>query len=206
MQNILGLCSAYSLLYGVHKAGKLLDRAHSFGAKTVSICDLNNLYGVHTFIEAAKERKIRPIIGAALTAGESCNPAAYCFVENRAGFGRLCEILTERSKDKKNFNPLPFLREDAGGLVLVSHNAEALEYLSGRVKRLYAAVTPTDIRAAGAGRRLNIPLAFLDNSLFLAKAPLEPGRCPKSLKTCSDTSLNAVFSYRFKETGENTSD
>jgi DNA polymerase III alpha subunit len=63
----LGLCSAYSLLYGVCKHGGLLDRAASFGVKIASICGLNNLYGVHGFIEAAKKRNIRPIIGAALT-------------------------------------------------------------------------------------------------------------------------------------------
>jgi DNA polymerase III alpha subunit len=116
----LGLVSAYSLLYGVRKHGDLLDRAASFGVKTVSVCDLNNLYGVHDFLEAAKERNIRPVIGAALTINNE--PAGndekiiYCFVENRAGFARLCEILTMRNEDKEHFNPLPLLRENSGGL------------------------------------------------------------------------------------------
>jgi DNA polymerase-3 subunit alpha/error-prone DNA polymerase len=167
----LGLCSAYSLLYGVHKPGNLLDRAVSFEVKTVSICDLNNLYGVHTFLEAAKERGIRPIIGAALTIkgdqGTTGNEKIlFCFVENRAGFALLCELLTLRNKDKDNFSPLPLLRENAAGLVLASSDENILECLSGRVKRLYAAVTPTDIKAVSTGRKLNIPLAFLDNSLF----------------------------------------
>ena len=165
MTNIMGLCSAYSLLYGIHKPHKLLDRAAVKGAKVVSICDLNNLYGVHAFIEAAKERNIRPVIGTALTM--SNEKIVYCFVENRAGFGRLCEILTERNKDKERFDPLPFLLEDAAGLVLASADALALECLAGRVKRLYAAVTPTDIRAVEKSRKLGVPLAFLDNSLFL---------------------------------------
>ena len=167
MTHILGLCSAYSLLYGVHKPDKLLDRAAANGAKTVSICDLNNLYGVHTFLEDAKERGIRPIIGAALSVGESFKPAVYCFVEKRTGFSRLCELLTQRNNDKEHFNPLPCLRENAEGLVLASADTEALEYLSGRVAHLYAAITPTDIKAAAYGRRFNIPLAFLDNSIFL---------------------------------------
>jgi len=141
--------------------------AVSFGVKTVSICDLNNLYGVHTFLEAAKERNIKPVIGAALTVGENTCPAVYCFVENKAGFSRLCELLTLRNKDKENFNPLPLLRENAGGLVLASSDMNALEYLTGRVKRLYAAVTPDDMRAAGMGNKYNAPLAFIDNSLLL---------------------------------------
>ncbi|MDR0472382.1 MAG: DNA polymerase III subunit alpha, partial [Treponema sp.] len=166
----LGLVSAYSLLYGVRKHGDLLDRAASFGIKTVSICDLNNLYGVHGFLETAHERNIRPIIGTALTIknepeGNNEN-IIYCLVENRAGFARLCEILTLRHKDKDHFNPLPLLRDNTGGLVLASADMAVLEYLNAKVKRLYAAVTPTDIKAVNTSRRLYIPLAFLDDSLF----------------------------------------
>jgi DNA polymerase-3 subunit alpha/error-prone DNA polymerase len=91
----------------------------------------------------------------------------YCFVENRQGFSRLCELLTLRSKDKEHFNPLPLLRENAGGLVLASADTAVLEYLNGNVKRLYAAITPIDIGAVANNRKLNIPLAFIDNSLFL---------------------------------------
>jgi DNA polymerase-3 subunit alpha/error-prone DNA polymerase len=148
---------------------ELLDRAVSLGVKTVSICDLNNLYGVHSFLEEARERDIKPVIGAALTTGKSTLASVYCFVENKEGFSRLCEILTERNKDADNFNPLPMLRENSAGLVLASSDENVLESLAGHAKRLYAAVTPTDIRAVNFGKRFNIPSAFLDNSIFLEK-------------------------------------
>ena len=74
----LGLVSAYSLLYGVRKHRDILDRAAAYGVKTVSICDLNNLYGVHTFIEEAKERGIRPIIGVTLTIPHSSFLISHC--------------------------------------------------------------------------------------------------------------------------------
>jgi len=171
----LGLVSAYSILYGVRKSRELLDRAAAYGVKTVSICDLNNLYGVHTFIEEAKERGIKPIVGAVLTKTDKKEKimnnkeggVIYCFAENRAGFARLCEILTMRNKDRENFDPLPLLCEQSAGLVLASSDEKALENLSGRVKRLYAAVTPWDIRAVNTGKKLNIPPAFIDNSVFL---------------------------------------
>jgi error-prone DNA polymerase len=166
MEIRIGLCSAYSLLFGVHKPGELLDKAASFGVKAASICDLNNLYGVHSFLEEAKERGIRPIIGTALTKNNEKKPV-YCFVENRAGFGRLCEILTARNKDKELFDPLPLLRENSGGLGLASSDEAALSSLAGRVKRLYAAITPTGIGAVSLGRKLNIPPAFIDDSIFL---------------------------------------
>ena len=175
----LGLVSAYSLLYGVHKPEALLDRAQSFGTKIVSICDLNNLYGVHRFIEAAKERGIRPVIGAALAGnGEKI---IFCFVMNRAGFGRLCELLTLRNKDAGHFNPLPLLRENSEGLVLASDDEGVLEFLNGRVKHLFGAITPTDCRALHFCRRLNIPLAFLDNSVFLGQEDYQVHRVLRAI-------------------------
>ncbi len=166
MKMRVGLCSAYSLLFGVHKPGELLDKAASFGVKVASICDLNNLYGVHSFLEEAKEKGIRPIIGTALAKNNEKKPI-YCFVENRAGFGRLCEILTARNKDKERFDPFLLLRENSGGLVLASSDEAALSNLAGQVKRLYAAITPTGVGAASLGLKLNLPLAFIDDSIFL---------------------------------------
>ncbi|MCL2833900.1 MAG: DNA polymerase III subunit alpha, partial [Treponema sp.] len=181
MKTRLGLCSAYSLLYGVRKPAQLLDRAAADGAKTVSICDFNNLYGVHTFIEAAKERQMRPVIGAALTAGESTGPAVYCFAENRDGFARICEILTLRKKDVKKFNPVPLLRENSGGLVLASCDSKILYELAGKVKKIYAAITPDDISAMGIHGKLPVPPAFLDTAVFLDKSDCEVHRVLRAI-------------------------
>ena len=191
MEIRLGLISAYSFLCGVHKPEVLLDKAASLGVKTVSVCDLNNLYGLHSFLESAKEHNIRPVIGSALTfkdpsampdpalSGRSSQHpsfflphfslSAYCFAENRAGFARLCEILSLRNKDPKNFNPLPLLRENSAGLVTASEKTYVLKELAGRVKHLYAAITPDDLSVTGFHRQLNLPLAFLDTSVFTGK-------------------------------------
>ncbi|MDR0312338.1 MAG: PHP domain-containing protein, partial [Treponema sp.] len=187
----LGLCSAYSLLYGIHKPATILERATSYGVKTVSFCDINNLYGVHTFLEEAKERQIRPIIGATLTAGTHTSGAVYCFVENRKGFGRLCEILSERNKDIPQFNPLSFLRENADGLILASADNKALCELTGRVRKLYAAITPDDIRVLCKHKEL--PLAFLDTSVFLDKSDYAVHKVLRAIdlnKTIGSLSLN----------------
>ena len=166
----LGLISAYSFLYGVHKPEALMDAAVSFGIKTVSICDLNNLYGVHSFLEAAKERGIRPVIGAALSIDhKKTSNNIYCFAGNRAGFSRLCEILSMRNKDVKKFDPVSLLRENSSGLTLACADSAALTLLAGNVKSLYAAVTRECLSVIGAHKSLNLPLAFLDTSLFLEK-------------------------------------
>ena len=174
MDTRLGLISAYSFLCGVHKSASLLDKAQSFGVKTVSICDLNNLYGVHSFLEDAKTRNIRPVIGAALSLHSFHSSLSsfyhiHCFVQNRAGFGRLCEILSIRAKDIKNFDPLPLLQINSSGLVLASSNPDALSKLNGNVKNLFVSVTPDNLKGIEAHRKLNLPLAFLDTSAFLEK-------------------------------------
>ena len=175
----LGLISAYSFLYGVHKPEALLDKAVSFGVKTVSICDINNLYGLHSFLEAAKERNIRAVIGATLSWDFPTSCRLYCFAENRSGFSRLCQILSIRSeifstrnKDTKNFNPVELLLENSSGLVLASTSSFVLTELAGNVKHLYKAITPDDLGGLGFNSSHNLPLCFLDTSAFLQKSDL----------------------------------
>ncbi|MDR1308021.1 MAG: PHP domain-containing protein, partial [Treponema sp.] len=173
----LGLTSAYSFLYGVRKPRELAAVVRSLGAETLCIADRDNLYGVHTFIETAKEQGLRPVIGTALTVPHESGKekaALYCFVQNRTGFSRLCEILTLRNRDKKNYDPVALLREHSAGLSIASGDEEVLGALAGKVTgpgvpRLYGAVTPSSFRAVSASRKHNLPLAFLDDSLFLEK-------------------------------------
>jgi hypothetical protein len=87
-------------------------------------------------------------------------------------------LLALWTKSKGNFNPLPLLVENAGGLVLVSPDNEVLEYFAGRSKGqhgpwFYGAITPSSFVVAVASRRLNLPLCFLDHSLFLEKEGTE---------------------------------
>jgi DNA polymerase-3 subunit alpha/error-prone DNA polymerase len=163
----LGLCSAYSLLYGPRRPGELIDAAKALGTATVCIADRDNLYGLPVFLEKAKEAGLRPLIGVCLTIEP--DGALYCFVQNRQGYSRLCEILTVRNRDRKNYDPLALLRENAKGLILASADSPILEALAGRVKRLYGAITPGSIKAVSASRKLGLPLTFLDTSLFLEK-------------------------------------
>jgi len=223
METRLGLISAYSFLYGVHKPQALLDKAASFGVKTVSICDINGLYGLHIFLEAAKERNIRPIIGTALTFEQKQNHdssfntqnsfsstpdtalraplSLHLFAENRAGYSRICEILSLRNKDTKKFNPLDPLSENSQGLVIVSHNSAVLRELSpiatsGKIKNLYAAITQDDLSCLGVHKELNLPLAFLDTSAFLDASDYQVHRTLRAIglnKTIGNLSASDLY-------------
>ena len=189
----LGLVSAYSFLYGVHKPEKLIERAASYGIKAVSICDADNLYGLHSFIETAKERNIRPVIGASLTLNKSGfsaksgaheAPSLYCFAENREGFAKLCETLTLVKKEAEKFNIVSHFSQNphsSRGLVLACSGEDTLRALCGKVKRLYAAVTPDNLGGVSAGKNLNIPPAFLDSSVFLDKQDYQVHRVLRAI-------------------------
>jgi DNA-directed DNA polymerase III PolC len=141
----------------------MLAQAASYGAKVVSITDRKNLYGVHEFLQAAKETGIRPIIGAQLTLGPK---PLFAFVRNRQGFSLLCEILSPHVQGK-DFKVEASLRNNAAGLVLASRDPYLLTTFQGRVEHLYAAITPHDFGAVPTARSLGIPLALLDEATFL---------------------------------------
>ena len=190
----LGVRSAYSLLYGVRGPADIAARAAEYGAKTLAICDRDNLYGLHSTLEATREAGLRPVIGAELSVKPSADSTRtvsaatgsatqveqgspgriFAFVRDRAGFSRLCECLTlakaeerDHGKARADFDLVQALREDAAGLALATTSPVLLEALAGRVPTLYAAVTPSSVAAARTAARLGIPLVALDDATFL---------------------------------------
>jgi DNA polymerase-3 subunit alpha/error-prone DNA polymerase len=131
-------------------------------AEITAPCNRDSLYGVYTALETAKEAGMRPVIGAPLTKVINKEKGEiYCFVQHRARFERLYEILTMRNKDNNNYDPLAMLPKQSARLILASSDRGILEQLAVQVPRLYTGVTPSSLRAVDAGCRLNLPLAFL---------------------------------------------
>jgi DNA polymerase-3 subunit alpha/error-prone DNA polymerase len=54
-------------------------------------------------------------------------------------------------------------------LILVSTGAGILENLAGRVSRLYSGLTPSSLGGLSSSRKLSIPLALIDDSIFLKR-------------------------------------
>ncbi len=169
-----GLRSAYSLLYGTRSPADICDRAASYGARAIAICDRDNLYGLHTIVEAAREAGLKPIIGAELGAGDgqADSGRVFAFVRDRAGFSRLCECLSAAKAAGPagatgGFDLVSALRDDSGGLALATDSPGILRALAGRVPTLYAAVTPSSVAAVRESSRLGLPLLALDDATFL---------------------------------------
>jgi len=96
--------SDYSVLDGACKIHELLDRCEKFGMNACALTDHGNLFGAVEFYQAAKKRKIKPIIGCELYVAPesrtnkeakfkgSFNNHFLLLCENTTGYHNLCKL------------------------------------------------------------------------------------------------------------------
>src|SRR5437879_2961872 len=89
----LHCCSAFSFLRGGSFPEQLAEVAAELEMPAMALLDRNDVYGAQRFSVAAREQKVRPIIGAELSMEDG--GVIPVLVENRTGYKNLCELLTE---------------------------------------------------------------------------------------------------------------
>ena len=82
----------FSFLRGASHAHEMVGRAAELGLAAIGIADRNTLAGVVRAYAAAKEHKIRLLVGARLVTVDGFEAA--CYPTDRAAYGRLCRLLT----------------------------------------------------------------------------------------------------------------
>src|SRR5215470_8714288 len=89
----LHCCSAFSFLRGGSVPEQLAEVAAELELPAMALLDRNGVYGVQRFSVAAREQKVRPIIGAELTMEDgSLLPV---LVASGLGYANLCSLLTQ---------------------------------------------------------------------------------------------------------------
>jgi error-prone DNA polymerase len=89
----LHVCSAFSFLRGGSSPEQLAEVAGELELPAMALLDRNGVYGAQRFSVAAREQKVRPIIGAELTMEDgSLLPV---LVASRLGYANLCSLLTQ---------------------------------------------------------------------------------------------------------------
>src|SRR5512133_2444190 len=89
----LHCCSAFNFLRGGSFPEQLAEVAAELEMPAIALLDRNGVYGAQRFSVAARERGVRPIIGAELSMEDgSILPV---LVENRTGYKNLCGLLTQ---------------------------------------------------------------------------------------------------------------
>jgi error-prone DNA polymerase len=117
--------SAFSFLRGGSRPEELAAFAAHRDLSSVAVCDRDGVYGSPCFSGAAKEKGIRPIVGAEITLeDESVLPV---LVQSRKGYQNLCQLLTrahlraEKGRSRVRWDELP---EFAEGLVALTGDEE----------------------------------------------------------------------------------
>src|SRR5512144_1319128 len=82
----------FSFLRGASHAHEIVGQAAELGLAAIGIADRNSLTGVVRAHTAAKENKIRLLLGARLATPDGF--AAACYPTERKAYGRLCHLLT----------------------------------------------------------------------------------------------------------------
>src|SRR5262249_47276145 len=89
----LHACSAFSFLRGGSVPEQLAEVAAELELPAMALLDRNGVYGAQRFSVAAREQKVRPIIGAELTMEDgSLLPV---LVASGLGYANLCSLLTQ---------------------------------------------------------------------------------------------------------------
>ena len=143
--------SHYSLLDGLPKIGQLVDRVKELGMESIALTDHGNLYGAIEFLKKAKEKGVKPIIGAeiylAFEGMEQKRPKIddtiyhlVVLVKNQKGYENLVAILTQGHLRGFYYKPRvdeEFLKEHAEGLIALSGclNGKIPRFLQAKKKK-----------------------------------------------------------------------
>ncbi|HSV63131.1 MAG TPA: error-prone DNA polymerase [Chthoniobacterales bacterium] len=93
--------SAFSFLRGGSFPEQLAETAAELQMPAMALLDRNGVYGAQRFSVAAREKSVRPIVGAELMMEDGS--ALPVLVKDRRGYENLCELLTQahlRSSEK----------------------------------------------------------------------------------------------------------
>src|SRR6267154_428947 len=89
----LHACSAFSFLRGGSFPEQLAETAAELKMPAMALLDRDGVYGAQRFSVAAREKGVRPIVGAELTMEDGS--VLPVLVKNRTGYKNLCELLTQ---------------------------------------------------------------------------------------------------------------
>ncbi len=113
--------SYYSLLDGASSPEALLDRAVALGMAALALTDHDNLSGAVEFWRAARERGVKPLIGAEVTLAHGSH--LTLLAETQAGYASLSRLITAGQLAGAKAAPVLTIEDvarHAGGLLCLS--------------------------------------------------------------------------------------
>jgi DNA polymerase-3 subunit alpha/error-prone DNA polymerase len=147
------------------------------GFSSLALTDINNLYGVHDFIDECRKNSLRPIVGVELRRG---GERALLLARDGEGFSSMCRLVTAVNGEA----PMDLCAElaaGASGTVIITDTERLLGGLKGAVEHLYALVTPFSRAAEISALRLDLPLAAAGEAMFLEEGDFQLHRLLRAI-------------------------
>ena len=122
--------SAFSFLEGASAPEDLVHQCAYLDIPAIALVDTDNVSGAPRFYMAAKKLKIRPHIGAEITA--EAGGRYTLLVENRTGYQNLCRLITSmklRAEKGKAAASESEFRQYAKGLVCLADDTQPIDLL-----------------------------------------------------------------------------
>jgi len=117
--------SAFSFLRGASQPEALAEAAAQLDLAALAVCDRDGVYGAARFYARAREKGIKPIVGAELTLDDGS--VLPVLVASRTGYQNLCRLITRaKLRGTKHHAPIRWdeIAELAGGLVALTGDEE----------------------------------------------------------------------------------
>ena len=161
--------SHYSFLDSTLSPTAIVELAKSHGLWAVALTDTGNLHGAVEFAQAAKERGVKPILGAELRVGDK---PVLLYVESARGYHNLCRLLSRHAERQAmgsdeasvaNQQRRPYRREEldgfTDGLIAVSEDERIAEMFPSRYYHLAASRDATSRFPVVAGPSIHYATA-----------------------------------------------
>jgi DNA polymerase-3 subunit alpha len=120
--------SEYSIVDGMLRIGDLVSKAKEFGMPAVVLTDLNNLFALVKFYQAAVRAKIKPVIGCELYIENEANPHMphhiILLCQNKQGYHNLTALISQSYLQSKHSFPVvtkEALANLSTGLIAIAH-------------------------------------------------------------------------------------
>jgi DNA polymerase-3 subunit alpha/error-prone DNA polymerase len=109
---------------GTMSPAEICQLARKRGYRGVAITDRDNLYGLWAFLAACRREGLKPVVGSEVS--DPLNGMVVtCLVQNDAGYGNLCTLLTKRHTEK-DFNLQESLGHHGEGLFVLAAEKDIL--------------------------------------------------------------------------------
>ena len=170
-------------MWGTASVKQLCRHAAALGYDRLALTDTDNLYGLWPFLEACRQARIRPIVGAEVT-DPNHRYRTVCLVENDSGYANLCRLLTRRHLDD-TFDLKRVIPQLSQGLTILTGSADLVATWHAVGIRVAAIMPrrplPPGHRLRQTAQELKIPLVAVPGSFFLAPEEISVHRMLRAI-------------------------